>query len=198
MSQTLRTNFSGEKILEVFNVEKDRGYALKIDGEDNFKFVVSTSHFEEKYDRNISVGDELPRNVSIDVPLKFLSTLLVKGLEDLKINKYKYNYGSDEFNITVKIKKSEKKLDLQLGPKFNYKKEHELFLSLHSESKFRIILHFDVNENHCKFDQSSILYPARLLNDSKYGYEFNLKGINSLYYHYGNTGCGVFKRGVQN
>ena len=46
-----------------------------------FKFVVSTEHFNENYDRNIIVGDEgeLPRNISIDVPLKFLSTLIVKG-----------------------------------------------------------------------------------------------------------------------
>ena len=42
-------------------------------------FVINTEHFNETYDRNITVGDELPRNISIDVPLKFLSTLLVKG-----------------------------------------------------------------------------------------------------------------------
>ena len=47
-----------------------------------FKFVVSTEHFIENYDRNITVGNpsnELPRNISIDVPIKFLSTLIVKG-----------------------------------------------------------------------------------------------------------------------
>ena len=47
-----------------------------------FKFVVSTEHFTENYDRNITVGNpsnELPRNISIDVPIKFLSTLIVKG-----------------------------------------------------------------------------------------------------------------------
>ena len=144
-----------------------------------FKFVVSTSHFEEKYYRNIIIGDELSRKVSIDVPIKFLSTLLVKGLENLKINQYRYEYGSDEFNISVKIKKSEKKLDLQLGPTFNYKKEHELFLSLHSESKFRIMLQFEVVfASLCKFDQPSIIvYPGRPLNDSGSGNELNLKGI---------------------
>ena len=81
-----RTSLSEDKRLELYNAEKDRGYALKIDGEDirledMFKFVVSTEHFNENYDRNIIVGDEgeLPRNISIDVPLKFLSTLIVKG-----------------------------------------------------------------------------------------------------------------------
>ena len=42
-------------------------------------FVMRTEDFNETYSRNISVGDELPRNISIDVPLKFLTTLLVKG-----------------------------------------------------------------------------------------------------------------------
>ena len=70
---------STDKILELSNVEEDRGYALKIDGEEMFKFVVSTAHFIENYERNILIGEELPRNVSIDVPLKFMSTLLIKG-----------------------------------------------------------------------------------------------------------------------
>ena len=70
---------STDKILEVSNVEEDRGYALKIDGEEMFKFVVITTHFDEKYEREIFVGDELPRNILIEVPLKFISTLLVKG-----------------------------------------------------------------------------------------------------------------------
>ena len=42
-------------------------------------FVISTSNFNETYERNILIGEELPRNVSIDVPLKFMSTLLLKG-----------------------------------------------------------------------------------------------------------------------
>ena len=81
IGQIKRTSLSEDKRLELYNAKKDRGYALKIDGEDIFKFVVSTSNFEENYDRNIIVGDEgeLPRNISINVPLKFLSTLIVKG-----------------------------------------------------------------------------------------------------------------------
>ena len=91
-----------------------------------------------------------------------------------------YNYGSKYSDLFVEVKKKEQKLGLQLGPQFNYKKDHDLFISLHSQSKFKIILHFNVSENHCKIDQSSIIYPARLLNDSEYGYEFNLTGIKSL------------------
>ena len=72
---------STDKILELSNIEKNRGYALKIDEEEMFRFVISTSHFYEKYERNIfvCVYDELPKNISINVPLKFISTLLVKG-----------------------------------------------------------------------------------------------------------------------
>ena len=80
--QIKRTSLSEDKILKLYNAEKDRGYALRKDGEDMFKFVVSTEHFSENYYRNITVGNpsnELPRNISIDVPIKFLSTLIVKG-----------------------------------------------------------------------------------------------------------------------
>ena len=70
---------SRDKILELSNVEKDRGYSLRIDEEEMFRIVISTTHFDEKYEREIFVGDELPRNVSIDVSLKFMSTLLLKG-----------------------------------------------------------------------------------------------------------------------
>ena len=70
---------STDKRLELSNVKEDRGYALKIDGEEMSKFVVSTAHFIENYERNILIGEELPRNISIDVPLKFMSTLLLKG-----------------------------------------------------------------------------------------------------------------------
>ena len=105
-----------------------------------------------------------------------ISILLLKGREKLKIDDYNYKYGSRREDLNVTIMKKEQKLGLQLGPKFNYKKDHVLFISLHSQSKLEIILHFNVSENHCRFDQSSIIYPARLLNDSEYGYEFNLKG----------------------
>ena len=78
--QIKRTHLSEDKILELSNVEKYRGYALKIDGEEMSKFVINTKHFDEKYDRTIIVGDTKPKNISINVPLKFLSTLLVKGI----------------------------------------------------------------------------------------------------------------------
>ena len=108
--------------------------------------------------------------------------LLFKGLDNLKIGDYKYKYGSPKEDFNVTIMKKEQKLGLQLGPAFNYKKDHILFISLHSQSRFKIILHFNVSKDHCKFNHSSIMYPARLLNDSEYGYEYNLKGIKSLYY----------------
>ena len=120
-----------------------------------------------------------PKNSYVFTVLIYI--LLLKGLKNLKIDDYMYNYGSKYSDLFVEVKKKEQKLGLQLGPQFNYKKDHDLFISLHSQSKFKIILHFNVSENHCKIDQSSIIYPARLLNDSEYGYEFNLKGIKSLY-----------------
>ena len=70
---------SRDKILELSNVEKDRGYALKKEGNEMYKFVVSTTLFDEKYEREIFVDDASTTNVSIDVPLKFMSTLLVRG-----------------------------------------------------------------------------------------------------------------------
>ena len=101
----------------------------------------------------------------------------------MKIDDYKYNYGSLKADLKVNNMKKEKKLLLQFGPKFNYKEKHELFLSLHSESKFRIFLHFDVVplKSQCNFDQPSIIYQARPLNDSEPGFEFKLKGIKILF-----------------
>ena len=109
-----------------------------------------------------------------------------KGLDKLKIDEWKYNFGSGRADLAVKLMKKEKKLVLKFGPKFNYKKEHELFLSLHSQSKFRIFLHFDVVnvKSQCNFDQPSIIYPARPLNDSQPGNEFNLKGIKIFTFKY--------------
>ena len=107
---------------------------------------------------------------------------MVKGLEKLKIDDYKYKYSKAD--LEVKIMKKEKKLVLKFGPEFNYKKKHELFLSLHSQSKFRIFLHFDVVKSQCNFDQPSIIYSARPLNDSQPGNEFNLKGIKIFSFKY--------------
>ena len=46
-----------DKILKVSNVEEDRGYALKIDGNEMSKFVPSTENFNYLDTRNITVGD---------------------------------------------------------------------------------------------------------------------------------------------
>ena len=94
----------------------------------------------------------------------FLTNLytVVTGLEKLKINNYKYKYGSRQASLIVEIMKKEQKLDLQLGPKFDYKKDHVLFLSLHSQSKFRIVLHFNVIH---------LAHPEEKSNDSNHTYE---------------------------
>ena len=54
---------SKDKILELSNVEKDRGYALKIGGEEMGKFVMNTAHFDEKYDRHIIVGKAIETGI---------------------------------------------------------------------------------------------------------------------------------------
>ena len=117
---------------------------------------------------------------------------MVKGLKKLKIDDYKYKYGSPKEDLNVTIMKKEQKLGLQMGPKFNYnpKDDHELFLSLHSESKFKIMLHFNVIKSLCKFDRpSAIIYPAKSLNDSEPGSKFNLKGIKIFTFKY----CKVYR-----
>ena len=91
---------------------------------------------------------------------------MVKGLEKLKINDYPYRYGSPREDLIVEIMKKEQKLDLQLGPKFNYKKDHVLSLSLHSQAKFKIVLHFNVMH---------LTYPAKKSNDSNHTYEIDMK-----------------------
>ena len=109
---------------------------------------------------------------------------VVKGIGKLKINDYKYQYGSPREDLNVTIMKKEQKLGLQMGPKFNYnpKEDHELILSLHSESKFKIMLYFNIIKSPCKFDEpSAIIYPA---NDSEPGLEFNLKGIKIFTFEY--------------
>ena len=128
------------------------------------KFVPSTENFNYLDTRNITVGDnnyDYGENISIDVPLKFISTLLVKGLDNLKIDDYKY--GSKKADLIVEMMKRGQKLNLQLGPKFNYKK-HELFLSLHSQSNITISLNFNLK----KF---KLTYPAKHSTDSNDTYE---------------------------
>ena len=124
------------------------------------RFVLSTENFNYLDTRNITVGDnnyDYGENISIDVPLMFSSTLLVKGLDNLKIN------GSTKTDLNVKIMKNGQKLNLQLGPKFNYKK-HELFLSLHSQSNITIILNFNL-------EKFKLTYPAKHSTDSNDTYE---------------------------
>ena len=55
---------STDKILELSNVEEDRGYALKIDGEEMAKFVINTAHFNDSYTGNITVGGKFARNIT--------------------------------------------------------------------------------------------------------------------------------------
>ena len=151
-----------DKILKVSNAEENRGYALKKDGNEMSKFVTSTENSNYLDTRNITVGDnnyDYGENISIDVPLMFSSTLLVKGLDNLKIN------GSTKTDLNVKIMKNGQKLNLQLGPKFNYKK-HELFLSLHSQSNITISLNFNLK----KF---ILTYPAKQSTDSNDTYEIS-------------------------
>ena len=90
---------------------------------------------------------------------------MVKGLEKLKINDYPYRYGSPREDLIVEIMKKEQKLDLQLGPKFDYKKDHVLFLSLHSQARFKIVLYFNV---------LYLTYPAKS-TDSNHTYEIDMK-----------------------
>ena len=82
---------------------------------------------------------------------------MVKGLEKLKID------GSSKADLDVEIMKKEQKLILQ---SVNYKKNHELYLSLHSEAKFRIVLHVNVLQLH-------LTYPARQSTDSNNTYEID-------------------------
>ena len=61
------------------------------------------------------------------------------------INLYtRYKYGKEKSDLKIEIGVQEKKLYLELGPSFNYKKEHKLFISLHSESYEIINLKFNV------------------------------------------------------
>ena len=109
---------------------------------------------------------------------------MVKGLERLKINDYPYKYSSQREDIIVEIMKKEQKLFLQLGPKFNYnpKENHELFLSLHSESNLRIVLHFNVL-------QLNLAYPARHSTDSNDTYEIDMRygKLKPSSYYYKNS-----------
>ena len=56
----------------------------------------------------------------------------------------RYKYGKKKSDMKIEIGVQEKKLYLELGPSFNYKKEHKLFISLHSESYEIVNLKFNV------------------------------------------------------
>ena len=64
-------------------------------------------------------------------------------LEIINLNT-RYKYGREKSDLKIEIGVQEKKLYLELGPSFNYKKEHKLFISLHSESYEIINLKFNV------------------------------------------------------
>ena len=40
----------------------------------------------------LTVGQKIPRNVLLDVPLEFISTILVRGKKELKVNDHRYPY----------------------------------------------------------------------------------------------------------
>jgi hypothetical protein len=56
----------------------------------------------------------------------------------------RYKYGKERSDLKIEIGVQKKKLYLELGPSFNYKKEHKLAISLHSESREIINLKFNI------------------------------------------------------
>ena len=99
---------------------------------------------------------------------------MLKGLENLKIDGVGYKYQNTD--LSVNFVKKEQKLDLRLGPKFNSKKAHLLFISLNSQSSFSIILNFDLLWSHL----------AYLAKHSEYNDTYEIDVVGAL--HTGYTG----------
>jgi len=136
---------SSQNVLELINVETETPYILKQDGKNMSKLITVLTSNRNQFTQILNVtSDSSPQNVSFSISQRFLSYLLIKGIENLKIDDFRYKYGREKSDLKIEIGVQEKKLYLELGPSFNYKKEHKLFISLHSESYEIIILKFNV------------------------------------------------------
>ena len=82
--------YSNQKVLELINVETETPYILKQDGKNMLKLITVLTSNRNQFTQIINVtSDSSPQNVSFSVSQRFLSYLLVKGIENLKIDDFR-------------------------------------------------------------------------------------------------------------
>ena len=82
--------YSDQKVLELINVEKEVPYILKKDGRNMSKLVTVLTSNRNQFTQIVNVpSDSGPQNVSISVSQRFLSYLLNRGIENMKIDAFR-------------------------------------------------------------------------------------------------------------
>ena len=82
--------YSNQKVLELINVEKEVPYILKQDGKNMSKLVTVLTSNRNQFTQVVNVtSDSSPQNVSFSVSQRFLSYLLNRGIEHLKIDDFR-------------------------------------------------------------------------------------------------------------
>ena len=81
---------SNQKVLELINVETETPYILKQDGKNMSKLITVLTSNHNQFTQILNVtSDSSPQNVSFSVSQRFLSYLLIKGKENLKIDDFR-------------------------------------------------------------------------------------------------------------
>ena len=81
---------SNQKVLELINVEIETPYILKQDGKNMSKLITVLTSNRNQFTQILNVtSDSSPQNVSFSVSQRFLSYLLIKGKENLKIDDFR-------------------------------------------------------------------------------------------------------------
>ena len=91
---------SSQKVLEMINVETETPYILKQDGKNMSKLITVLTSNRNQFTQILNVtSDSSPQNVSFSISQRFLSYLLIKGIENLKIDDFRLIIFFSLFNL---------------------------------------------------------------------------------------------------
>ena len=82
--------WSKTQTLELTHVENNTGYSLQLDEKEVIKLIIKVKNFDKKYEKQFHFGTTNPKNVYVPVTHLFMSALLVKGKDNLRIDDTRY------------------------------------------------------------------------------------------------------------
>ena len=138
--------------LELVNIDNEMPYILKTeDNQESLRFYLMTDMKKNKKTASKTFfieNDDEPRNLSIEMDApnflhRFLSFILIRDKSNLRVNQFRYNYRRKKETISISINKTEKRMDLKLSSRFDYKSNTILDVHINGH-QLKLELVFDI------------------------------------------------------